>query len=167
MRCGDHLLDPPALYGAYLRDLVLVARCGDANARRLFLERYAPQLEGLESQICVLAGWEQEYAFTDAARVMEESAGPPHSLLGFRLALPKWFRARVPGPCAVRRSAVDAYLPERLIIDPVCGMLVDPQESLHTLLADGEEVAFCCAHCLATYEIRVRAVAPAAEATAS
>lgn len=40
--------------------------------------------------------------------------------------------------------------------DPICGMSVNQAEARHTLVVHGETIYFCCPHCKATYERRVR-----------
>jgi len=151
MQCGHHTLSPDRLYREYLRDLVLVARCGDREARQVFLATYRPQLEDLSPLLGRLPDWQVELALYDAVRTLESSIGSARSLLSFRLAVPGWFRARVDDFCGIHQTATDHYLPGRLVVDPVCGMLVDPELCRYHLDAPEGIRYFCCARCLAVF----------------
>jgi YHS domain-containing protein len=149
MRCTTHDLDPGDLYQAYIRDLIMVARCGDPNARHVFLQRYAPQLSGLTTYVGLLSGSEQQAAFSDALRARE--GGWPQSLVGLRLAVPRWFSRRVHDPFDVWKANA-RYHPDGFAVDPVCGMLVDPAMTPYGSFRDGVDVYFCCARCQRQFE---------------
>lgn len=108
-------LDPGDLYQCYVRDLMLVARCGERDVRQLFLHRYAPQLSGLTGYLGHLSEDEQQVAFDDALRARE--GGWPHSLVGFRLAVPRWFVRRVHDPFGLWKANA-RYLPDGFAVDP-------------------------------------------------
>lgn len=149
MRCTSHDIDPGVLYQWYVRDLILVARSGDRNARHVFLQRYAPQLSGLTNYVGFLSEGEQQAAFHDALRARE--GGWPQSLVGLRLAVPRWFIRRVHDPFGVWKGNAH-YLPDGFAIDPVCGMLVDPGRTPHVSSRDGVDVYFCRSHCRRLFE---------------
>lgn len=151
MRCGVTNDDPRSLYQDYVRDLVLVARCGKSDTRYLFLQRYAEHLSGLPNQLVFLSGREQSAVFVDAMRPRDGEW--PKSLLGTRLAVPRWFRRRLTDPLAVWH-VIAGYSPSRLEVDPVCAMIVDPEETPHHTRHNGVDVYFCCSHCRELFEQR-------------
>ena len=156
MRCGNENDDPRTLYEDYIKDLVLVARCGKGDTRYLFLLRYAEQLYGLSNHLAFLAEREQRAVFNDALR--SRDGDWPMSFAGTRLAAPPWFRQRVSDPLGVWRASAP-YSPDRLEIDPVCGMIVDPGETPYVSRRTGVDVYFCCPACLERFEQRVDSVA--------
>jgi YHS domain-containing protein len=145
MRCTTHELDPGNLYHWYVRDLILAARCDDRNARHVFLQRYAPQLSGLTGYVGLLSEDEQQAAFHDALRARD--GGWPQSLVGFRLAIPRWFVRRIHDPFGCWKANA-GYLPSSFAVDPVCGMLVDPAQTPYVSAKNGVDLYFCCSHCL-------------------
>ena len=60
--------------------------------------------------------------------------------------------SRAPLPLGPAAAAPPAPLP----VDPICGMPVDPATAKHTLVVGAETIYFCCPHCKAAYEKRLR-----------
>ncbi len=149
MRCGIENADSRSFYEDYIRDLVLVARCGNRDTRQLFLQRYAEQLCGLANYLQFLTEREQDLVFADALRPREGSL--PRSLAGTRLATPAWFNRRVSNPFNVWKAEA-SYCPERVEIDPMCRMIVDPLETPYVSRRNGVDVYFCCLTCLEQFE---------------
>lgn len=157
MRCDAKNEDPQWLYEDYIKDLILVSRCGNSDTRYLFLLRYAEQLYGLTNYLAFLSKGEQRAVFDDALR---SSAGNwPRSFAGMRLAAPPWFRRRVRDPLSVWKTSA-SYNPDRLEIDPICGMIVDPSETPYSSRRDGVDVYFCCLACRERFEQRVDGMDP-------
>jgi YHS domain-containing protein len=156
--------DPRRLHERYARELVLVARQGGPNERDLFLRRYDAYLGGLAVWLSSLTPEEHEPVFEDALRC--QSGCWPQSVLGMRLAFPRWFRSRVDDLWAAWASLA-GFRPQGLAIDPVCLMLLDPGAAPYSTGAGANTVYFCCPHCLAAYEGPTPASALAARASAN
>jgi YHS domain-containing protein len=156
MRCDQHRQNPESLFEHYVRDLLLVAHCGGQEARREFLRRYTGQLGGLAEYLELQSEDDQAKAFADATVMC--SGGWPRSLPGHRLAAPRWFVRRVPDTLSTWEASA-SYRPRRLAVDPVCGMLVDPDETPFVSRHGGEDAYFCCGGCLASFEGRHDALA--------
>jgi YHS domain-containing protein len=152
MKCGNNHLDPASRFEDYVHDLILVASCGDGDARYLFLQRYAEQLGGLANHLGFLPEQKQTAAFEDA--LLSREGRWPQSLPGFRLAVPRWYVRRVTDPLGIWKRCA-TYVPAAVAIDPVCGMLVDPDETPFVSRRNGQDVFFCCPGCLKSFERRV------------
>jgi YHS domain-containing protein len=141
--------DPLALMNRYTTELVLVATHGSASHRDLLLRRYDSYLGGVAAWITALPEAEQAQVLSDALRCREGHW--PRTMVGQRIALPRWFRPRVKDPWQSWRTLHD-YRPQGIALDPVCLMLVDPEAVRDTSSLKGETIYFCCPGCLAAYE---------------
>jgi YHS domain-containing protein len=132
----------------YTRELVLASH-GEAEHRDLFLRRYDKYLGGIFGWMASLPESVQDQVFFDALRCQQGSW--PQSLMGQRLALPRWFRPRVEDPWHSWRALKD-YRPEAVALDPICLMLVDPGSVQYSSSAKGTAAYFCCPVCKDAYE---------------
>lgn len=144
MRCAVFSHEPCSLQRRYVRELILVAESGGSDLQTLFLERYREQLG------CV-SSWLPSLGTRDMAQVFQEAAGTrtshlTASVLSHRLAIPRWFRVRVPDPWSVWRENAD-YWPGAIALDPVCLMFLDTHEAGYVTQRGGESIYFCCEQC--------------------
>jgi hypothetical protein len=128
---NDRTKEPRNLYERYVRDLVLVAHREDQDARSLFLQRWAEQLGDLTVHLSHLSDGMQETAFRDSLKARD--GGWPQSLLGLRLALPRWFVHRVSDPHAAWREH-GRHLPADLVLDPAQRATARPAVDLRIAL---------------------------------
>jgi YHS domain-containing protein len=140
---------PQARLERYTRELILVARHGEPEHRAGFLRRYDPYLGGVAAWISGLPRTEQAQAFEDALRMQHGLW--PQTVLGLRLALPPWFQRRLDAPTSAW-EVLAHYQPKAIAVDPVCGMVLDPEDTEYRGVVAGRTFYFCCPHCAETHD---------------
>ena len=98
---------------------------------RLVSWRWAEQLGDLTVHLSHLSDGMQETAFRDSLKARD--GGWPQSLLGLRLALPRWFVHRVSDPHAAWREH-GRHLPADLVLDPAQRATARPAVDLRIAL---------------------------------
>lgn len=79
----------------------------------------------------------------------------PEIALSIVAEIVQWRHASRTTVCAATREST-ATAPAAFPVDPICGMPVDPATAKHTLVVGAETIYFCCPHCKAAYEKRLR-----------